>query len=48
MEIFILVCLSACILMFMVTASVHLIGVEKKIEETVRRVERKIREMYEE
>ena len=46
MEIFVLGSLSACLLFFMVMASVSLIGMEKKIEDTVRIVERKVKDLY--
>ena len=48
MEIFILGCLSACLLIFLVMASVSLINMEKKIVDTVRVVEKKVKELYEE
>ena len=46
MEIVILGCLSACLVGFMIMASVSLIGVEKKIEEAVHLVEKKVKELY--
>jgi hypothetical protein len=48
MEVFVVGCLSACLLIFLVMASVSLIGMEKKIVDTVRLVEKKVTEMYEE
>ncbi len=48
MEMFILGCLSACLLMFLVMACVNLISIEKKIVDTVRLVEKQVTGMYEE
>jgi hypothetical protein len=46
MELFILGSLSACLLFFLVMASVNLIGLEKKVEEAVRVVEQQVKKLY--